>query len=82
MKKHLPELKNTGLQKIHGCGFGATLIKTSLLKQFPMYWIPEERKHCDVLFYKDLHNAGYKVFVDTDREIPHFNSDWNDIKDY
>lgn len=71
-----------GLVKIHGCGFGTTLIKRVLLEKYK-FWHSLEKpiKHSDVLWYMNLHNDGYSAYVDTDIVVPHHNSDWNKIKD-
>jgi len=71
-----------GLQLIHGCGFGSTLIKREILEKFKFWYTLEPPiKHSDVLFYMDLHNAGYRAYVDTDIIVPHYNSNWGDVKD-
>lgn len=75
-----------GVVRIHGCGLGTTLIKRSIVQDFPFWYYPSTPedpaiKHCDVIFYMDLHNARKEVFVDTDIIIPHFNSDWRLVKD-
>lgn len=75
-----------GVIKVHGCGLGCTLIKTDLIEDTPFrFYIsdnPDEpAKHADVLWYADVHAKGIDVFVDTDIVIPHFNSDWNLVKD-
>jgi len=71
-----------GLQKIHGCGFGSTLIHKNVLQKV-RFWhdLGTPIKHSDVLFYMDLLNKGYTVYVDTDIIIPHYNSDWKLVKD-
>lgn len=71
-----------GLTKIHGCGFGTTLIHKNIINKFKFwYYLEGTVKHSDVLFYMDLHNNGYSAYVDTNIIIPHFNSDWKDVKD-
>lgn len=74
-----------GVIKIHGCGLGTTMIHRSIMEQFNFWYYEDENdkiiKHCDVIFYMDLHNANRVVYVDTDIIIPHFNSDWKNVKD-
>ncbi len=71
-----------GVQQIHGCGFGATLMKKNILEQFKFWYIHDDViKHSDVLFYMDLHNAGVPVYVDTDLIVPHHNSKWSLVQD-
>ena len=71
-----------GLQQIHGCGIGTTLIRREILEKFKFwYHLEPPVKHSDVLFYMDLHNHGYPAYVDTDIIIPHYNSKWDDVPD-
>ena len=71
-----------GLQQIHGCGFGSTLIHKDLIKKFKFWYTLEKPiKHSDVLFYMDLHNYGHMAYVDTDIIIPPYNSDWKSVED-
>lgn len=72
-----------GLQPVHGCGLGTTLIRASVLKDVKFwYYIGNgEPKHSDVLFYRDLDELKIPVYVDTDIVIPHYNSSWDLVKD-
>lgn len=84
------EFLNTGLRQVHGMGVGCTLIHRSILEQFP-FWYSEldddrmqnktERKHPDVYFYLDLHNAKVPVYCDTGLYALHRPSSWKDVKD-
>jgi GT2 family glycosyltransferase len=71
-----------GLQKYHGVGLGCTLIRTDILKRFP-FWYDDrfDNKHPDVYFYLELQNAGIPVYVDTNYNIPHQPSKWEEVKD-
>lgn len=71
-----------GLQQVHGCGFGCTLIKAEVLDDV-RFWCDErfDNKHSDVYFYLDMERRKIPVFVDTDHVIPHFPSKWEDVKD-
>lgn len=73
---------STGLRQIHGCGLGCTLIRRDIIHRFP-YWTDSRfgNKHHDVYFYMDLHQAGIKVYVDTNVLITHQPSMWDDVKD-
>ena len=72
-----------GVIRIHGCGLGTTLIRRSIVEEVPFRYTTEnDRVHSDAVFYGDLHNKKIQAFVDTDIIIPHFNSDWNLVKDY
>lgn len=73
---------NKGLQEVHGCGLGCTLIRRHIVEKFP-FWTDERftNKHSDVYFYMDVNNAGYKVFVDSDYCVEHDNSDWQSVND-
>ena len=71
----------TGLQKIHGCGLGCTLMHRTFLEKYRFWYVDNMIKHSDVFLYMDLHNNCYEVFVDTDIIIPHYNSNWNEVKD-
>jgi hypothetical protein len=70
------------LKKVHGCGFGCTLIRRDVVKKFP-FWYDERfaDKHSDVYFYMDTENNNIPVYVDTSVIVPHFPSDWNLVKD-
>jgi hypothetical protein len=71
-----------GLVKLHGFGFGTTLINRKLIEKFKFWFtLDTPVKHSDVLWYMDLHNNGYSAYVDTDLVIPHWNSDWKHVKD-
>jgi hypothetical protein len=79
-----------GLQRVHGMGVGCTLIHKSILEKFS-FWYSEldddrmknvaHKKHPDVYFYLDLHNAQIPVFCDTDSYVVHKPSDWKLVKD-
>lgn len=73
----------SGLQPVHGCGLGTTLIRADVLKRLKFWYYLDSKNvvHSDVLFYRDLDALGIPVFVDTDIIIQHFNSDWNKVKD-
>lgn len=71
-----------GVVPIHGCGIGVTLIARKILERFRFWYdLNPPIKHSDVLFYMDLHNNGYVVYVDTDMIIPHYNSEWDLVTD-
>jgi len=72
-----------GVIPIHGCGLGTTLIKRNIMEDIPFKYDLNKGKviHSDVLFYMDMNNLKKTVYVDTDIIIPHFNSDWNLVKD-
>ena len=80
--QEVPEFMNSGLREVHGLGLGCTLIRGDIVRRF-FFWHDERfgNKHSDVYFYLDMHNNGYKVHVDTNYLIPHFPSDWSDVKD-
>ena len=82
-KEESHEYFRTGLRQIHGCGLGATLIRRDIIGRFP-FWTDSRfnNKHHDVYFYMDLHNAGEKVYVDTDVLIKHQPSRWHDVEDW
>lgn len=72
----------TGVQKIHGCGIGTTLVSREIIEQFKFWWnLSNPPKHADVLFYADLENAQIPVYVNTDVIVTHFPSDWDAVKD-
>lgn len=77
-----PDYFMTGLRQVHGVGLGCTLIRSDIVQRFP-FWTDSryDNKHHDVYFYMDLHNAGIKVFCDTDVLVPHQPSRWNDVAD-
>ena len=71
-----------GLIKIHGMGIGCVLIHKLIIQKFKFwFYLDKVVKHSDVLFYMDLRNNGYDVFIDTDIIIPHYNTDWKYVKD-
>lgn len=84
------EFLHTGVRRVHGMGVGCTLIHKSILEKFP-FWYSEldddrmqggvQRKHPDVYFYLDLHNAQIPVYCDSDLYVMHRPSSWNDVKD-
>lgn len=51
-----------------------------LLKYHP-YMVDKSPKHSDVLLYTDLDKLKIDVYVDSNIVIPHWNSDWKDVKD-
>ena len=71
-----------GVIEVHGCGLGTTLIHKSVLNKIKFWHDDSMIKHSDVFMYMELHNLGWKVYCDTDIIIPHFNSDWNLVKDF
>lgn len=75
-------VKDGKLQKVHGVGFGCTLIRRDIVERFP-FWNDErfEDKHSDVYFYMDLNNNGIPVYVDTSLFVKHYPSDWKKVKD-
>lgn len=72
----------TGLRKIHGCGFGCTLIRRDIVERFP-FWCDErfDNKHSDVYFYLDMERHFIPVYVDTNVIVPHFPTRWDDVHD-
>jgi len=76
------EYYNNGLKQVHGTGLGCTLIRNDIIMRFP-FWTDSRfgNKHHDVYFYMDLHNAGVKVWVDTDVMIEHQPSKWSLVED-
>lgn len=70
------------LHKIHGVGFGSTLIRRDIVERFP-FWYDErfDDKHSDVYFYMDLENAYIPVYVDSSVKIEHFPTSWDDVED-
>lgn len=72
----------TGLRKVHGVGFGTTLIKRDVLKK-QLFWYDErfDNKHSDVYFFMNLDVAKIPVYCDTDIEVPHFPSKWDEVAD-
>lgn len=76
------EMFGSGVRPIHGCGIGCTLVSRSVVNQFRFwYHLGHPPKHSDVLFFSDLHNAGITAYVDTNVIVPHYPSDWDDVKD-
>jgi glycosyltransferase involved in cell wall biosynthesis len=73
---------NTGIQRVHGGGFGATLLSRDVFNKFKCYYDSRfEDKHPDVYFFADLHDAGVPVYLDTSVVIPHQPSSWLSVKD-
>lgn len=62
---------NTGLRKVDAVGFGAVLIKTSVLKGMKKPWFKFERFGEDIGFCDEARKAGFEVYCDTDLEIGH-----------
>jgi len=76
------EMFNTGLQRVHGIGLGAVLIKIEIIRRFPYYYDSRfDNKHPDVYFYADLEDANVPVWIDTSIVIPHEPTDWTKVKD-
>jgi len=84
------EFRNKGLKQIHGMGVGCVLIHRSILERFSFWYSSADddrmkgtpdRKHPDVYFYLDLHNAQIPMFADTDIWCPHEYSDWSTVTD-
>lgn len=60
------------LVECDGVGFGAALIRTSLLAQIPKPWFMSTTGHGeDLLFCKKAKEAGFKVFMDTSVKLGH-----------
>lgn len=79
-----------GLKQVHGMGVGCVLISKDIFERFPFWYSSADddrmagekiRKHPDVYFYLDLHNAGIDVFADTDLVIEHQPSKWEEVED-
>jgi hypothetical protein len=73
---------NTGLQQVHGCGMGVTLIRRNVLLD-EVFWYDErfDDKHSDVYFYLSLQRKGIPVFVDTNIVVDHYPSKWEHVND-
>jgi len=71
-----------GVQPIHGCGIGCTLVHKNVIEQFKFWWhLSNPPKHADVLFFADLENNNIPVYVNTDVVVRHQPSDWDKVKD-
>jgi hypothetical protein len=82
--QEVPQLLKNNPSQVHGCGLGCTLIQRDIVERFIFWWDEADvnsNKHSDVYFYMDLHHKGVPVVVDTTREILHFPSKWEDVKD-
>lgn len=87
-RKRLPNFQEaqdwwqSGLRECHGCGLGCTLVDIEIIKKYPFWTDPRfDNKHSDVYWYMNLTNDGYRIYVDTDVNIPHFPSKWDDVAD-
>jgi hypothetical protein len=81
-QKEMEAFIGKGVKQIHGMGLGCTLIRADVIKRFPFWYDSRfSNKHSDVYFYMDLHNNRIPVFADTSFIIPHFPSDWKNVKD-
>lgn len=70
---HVPmrNAADTGLRKVDAVGFGAVLIKTSVLKKMKRPWFGFKRFGEDIGFCHAAREAGFGVYCDTDLEIGH-----------
>lgn len=60
------------LVECDGVGFGAALIKTSILEAIPKPWFMSTTGHGeDLLFCKKAKEAGFRVFMDTSVKLGH-----------
>jgi GT2 family glycosyltransferase len=82
LPKEIPTFLGTGLRRVHGVGFGCTLIRRDVFTRFD-FWYDERfsEKHSDVYFYMDLWNKGVPVFNDTSILVAHYPSKWELVKD-
>lgn len=84
-KAHPQEIREwwqSGLRECEGCGLGCTLVRTSLLEDYPFFNDHRfDTHHSDVWWYMSLRRDNIPVFVDTDVNVPHYPSDWGDVED-
>lgn len=83
---NVPEINewfDSGLRECAGCGFGTTLIETSLLREFPIYnfYSDKTTHHSDVWWYYTLNKNNVPIYVDTSVNIPHYPTDWEKVED-
>ena len=81
-KEEYEKFLNTGLQQVHGCGFGSVLMRRTVVEK-NVFWYDErfDSKHSDVYYYMMLARQAIPVFVDTDIIVPHYPSSWKDVAD-
>lgn len=77
----IAEYTNKGLKKVQAGGMGCCLIYKDIMEMFPFKYDPRYTSHSDVYFFNDCFNHNIEVFVDTDIQCPHDNSDWSLVKD-
>lgn len=70
-----------GLQQVHHCGLGCTLIHRKILEQVSFFYDHRYRGHSDIWFANDLHGLKLPVFVDTDLIVAHDNRNWDLVAD-
>lgn len=70
------------LKKVHGVGFGCTLIERRIVEKYPFWFdIRRDDAHSDIYFYLDLSRDKVPVFVDLTTIVPHYPSKWELVAD-
>lgn len=69
-----------GLVRAYSSGVGACLFKTACFEnvEFKIREADQIQQFTDFLLFKDLHDRGFELFVDTDRIAQHLHYDFSD----
>lgn len=84
--EEIQDYVNKGLMRVHGCGFGCTLMRRDVVKLFTFKAVMTNNEDkplqpSDTWVYLRLHAKDIPVYVDTDFEVPHYPQDWDKVKD-
>jgi hypothetical protein len=62
-------------------GLGCTLISKEIFEKYSFKYSDKYMVQSDVILYLELAQNGVPVYVDTDLNILHINSNWTQVKD-
>jgi len=70
-----------GLINVNNCGLGCTLMERQVFTVVAYSYFPDLRTHSDSFYANEVWHKGFRVFVDTDIVLEHYNVPWDTVDD-